>query len=252
MNMIIPRHFVVLVIISLLILLSWYYMVFSMTMNMEPVEQWSLSDLFMLFIMWAVMMAGMMLPSATPMILLVDKLNKKRQINNRAFVHTFYFVLGYLLAWTFYSILITFVQWQLHKLSLLSPMMISKNASFSGVLLLIAGIYQWTPLKQRCLQWCRSPLSILTTQWQEGISGAIRLGIVHGQYCLGCCWFLMALLFVTGVMSLQWILVLTIIVMVEKLFPKGEWLGKALGVLLIIYGGGLLLNNVIANSSSMS
>ena len=115
-------------------------------------------------------------------------------------------------------------------------MMISANHIFSGILLLIAGLYQWTPYKQKCLQLCRSPLSLLTTQWQEGINGAIRLGFKHGQYCLGCCWFLMALLFVTGVMNLKWIFILTLLVLVEKCLPKGDVLGKGLGILLVLLG----------------
>ncbi|MEH6450622.1 MAG: DUF2182 domain-containing protein [Oleispira sp.] len=207
-----------------------------MTMNMEPVVQWDSADIAMLFLMWAVMMAGMMLPSVVPVILLVDRVNQKRKQRNSPYTQTLYFVLGYLMVWTFYSLMITFVQWGLHHLALLSPMMVSANKFFSGALLIIAGLYQWSPLKQRCLQLCRSPLSIITTQWKEGIMGAITMGVKHGQYCLGCCWFLMAILFVTGVMNLKWILVLTVLVMVEKLVPKGELVSKLIGAILICLG----------------
>jgi predicted metal-binding membrane protein len=220
----------------ILILASWYYMVFDMTMNMEPVVQWDSADIAMLFLMWAVMMAGMMLPSVVPVILLVDRVNQQRKQRNSPYTQTLYFVLGYLMVWTFYSLMITFVQWGLHHLALLSPMMVSANKFFSGALLIIAGLYQWSPLKQRCLQLCRSPLSIITTQWKEGIMGAIAMGVKHGQYCLGCCWFLMAILFVTGVMNLKWILVLTVLVMVEKLVPKGELVSKLIGAILILLG----------------
>jgi len=120
-------------------------------------------------------------------------------------------------------------------------MMVSANDFFSGGLLIIAGLYQWSPLKQRCLQLCRSPLSIITTQWKEGVVGAIKMGVTHGQYCLGCCWFLMAILFVTGVMNLKWILVLTVLVMVEKLVPKGEVVSKFIGAILIILGLSLVI-----------
>jgi len=219
-------------------------MLFAMTMNMEPVAQWQLTDIFMLFIMWSIMMVGMMLPSASPVILLIDKLNRQRQARNHTFTHTLFFIFGYLLAWLFYSVLITFIQWWLHHLSILSAMMVSINEQFSAALLLITGLYQWTPYKKKCLQLCRSPLSLITTQWQEGMFGAVRLGFKHGQYCLGCCWFLMALLFVTGVMNLKWILLLTIFVIVEKCFPHGEVVGKALGILLIILAMKILCSSI--------
>ncbi len=226
----------IIVAISLLIFLSWYYMFFGMTMNMKAVGLWNEGDLFSLFLMWAIMMAGMMLPSATPVILLVEKLNFQRKVKQVAYAHSLYFVAGYLLAWVLYSALITLIQWGLHSVSLLSPMMLSRNDVFSGVLLIIAGLYQWSPLKQKCLQLCRTPLNMLTTQWREGINGAITLGFKHGQYCLACCWFLMALLFVTGVMNLKWILVLTLLVMVEKCLPRGDVMSKYIGCLLIVLG----------------
>jgi len=211
-------------------------MFFGMTMNMKAVGLWNESDLLSLFLMWAIMMAGMMLPSAIPVILLVDKLNSQRKVKQVAFTHSLYFIAGYLLAWILYSVLITLIQWGLHSVSILSPMMISSNNIFSSVLLIIAGLYQWSTLKQKCLQLCRTPLNMLTTQWREGISGAITLGFKHGQYCLVCCWFLMALLFVTGVMNLKWILVLTLLVMIEKCLPRGDIISKALGCLLISLG----------------
>ena len=222
--------------VFLLVFLSWSYMFFGMTMNMKAVGLWNESDLLSLFLMWAIMMAGMMLPSATPVILLVDKLNFQRKVKQVAYTHSLYFIAGYLLAWILYSALITLIQWGLHSASLLSPMMISSNDIFSSVLLIIAGLYQWSTLKQKCLQLCRSPLNMLTTQWREGINGAITLGFKHGQYCLACCWFLMALLFVTGVMNLKWILVLTLLVMIEKCLPRGDIISKALGCLLISLG----------------
>jgi len=218
-------------------------MVFAMSMNMEPIALWQFTDIFMLFVMWCIMMIGMMLPSASPVILLIDKLNRQRQVRNNAFTHTLFFTSGYLLAWVFYSALITLIQWWLHHLSILSVMMVSSNYLFSGILLIIAGLYQWTPYKQKCLQLCRSPLSLITTQWREGINGAIRLGFKHGQYCLGCCWFLMALLFVTGVMNLKWIFLLTMLVLVEKCLPKGEVLGKGLGIVLVLLGINVLTHH---------
>lgn len=211
-------------------------MVYGMTMNMQPVSTWSNFDIFMLFIMWAIMMAGMMLPSAFPVILLIDKINQKRLKNHATYVPTLFFALGYLVAWVMYSLLITLLQWWLHHLELLSPMMDSANLSFSAIILIIAGIYQFTPLKQRCLSLCRSPLTLISSGWKEGIYGAIELGIKHGTYCVGCCWFLMAILFITGVMNLQWILVLTLVVLIEKVLPKGEIVSKYLGALLVLLG----------------
>lgn len=231
--------------VGVIISLSWYYMLFAMTMNMSPVSTWDAIDLIMLFLMWAIMMAGMMLPSALPVILLVNKTNQQRISQQRAYTHTLYFITGYLIAWSFYSLLITGIQYWLHLNALLSPMMNSANNTFSSALLILAGVYQLTPLKAICLKHCRSPLSVITTQWQEGIKGAIRLGFSHGQYCIGCCWILMALLFVAGVMALKWIALLTFIVLLEKAVPKGDMLAKVLGVLLIIYGGYIACNSYI-------
>lgn len=227
--------------IFIVILASWYYMLYGMTMNMAPVVTWSTLDIALLFIMWAIMMAGMMLPSALPVILLVASINQKRQINGLSYTPTIFFSLGYLLTWCFYSFSITWLQYTLHHFELISAMMISDNNIFSASLLIIAGIYQFSSIKQQCLQFCRSPLSLISSQWREGIVGALRLGVKHGSYCLGCCWFLMALLFVTGVMNLKWILILTIVVLIEKLAPKGEIMGKLLGLGLILYGFSLLL-----------
>lgn len=216
--------------------LSWYYMLFAMSMNMDPVQQWQLYDIVMLFLMWAIMMAGMMLPSAAPVILLVEKLNQQRKRRHSSYAPSLYFMLGYLLAWSFYSAVITLVQYALHHLSLLNSMMVSANSTFTAILLLIAGVYQFTPLKQACLSQCRSPVSFISTQWREGVIGAIWMGFKHGQTCLGCCWFLMALLFATGVMNLKWILLLTLLVMLEKLLPFGEASSRVIGVILIASG----------------
>ena len=205
-----------------------------MTMNMKPVTQWSIADIAILFSMWAIMMAGMMLPSAMPVILLVEQVNRKRKLRRASYTHTLFFVIGYLLIWGLYSAVITITQYTLHHWALLGPMMSSANIAFSSAILLAAGIYQLTPLKQRCLQLCRSPLSVISSQWREGKLGAIRLGINHGQYCVGCCWILMAILFVTGVMNLKWILLLSLIVLIEKVLPYPEVASKLLGGALIL------------------
>ena len=217
-----------------LIFAAWYYMIFLMTMNMAPVAQWSYSDVVWLFIMWAIMMAGMMLPSATPIFKLIEQINLKRRARQATYASSLYFVLGYLLVWLLYSVIITLLQWWLHHLALLSPMMKSSQLWFTCVLLIMAGIYQWLPIKQYCLSRCRSPLGFLTSSWQEGINGAIKMGFSHGQYCLGCCWILMALLLAFGVMNLQWIIALTLLVAIEKLSIYGQTFSKILGLMLIL------------------
>ncbi|MGF1911746.1 DUF2182 domain-containing protein [Vibrio kasasachensis] len=218
-----------------IIAMSWYYMSFLMTMNMAPIAHWDGYDLLMLFVMWTIMMFGMMLPSAIPIILLVNNINQQRGSRGTPYVHSAYFIVGYLIAWTIYSVIITFTQYWLHHLSLLTPMMVSSKLWFSSALLMVAGIYQWLPIKQRCLSVCRSPLGFLMKEWGEGYANAMKLGFKHGQYCLGCCWFLMALLFVAGVMSLQWIMLLTLVVLAEKILPKGESISRLIGVGLIFY-----------------
>lgn len=221
--------------IASIIALSWYYMLFMMTMNMTPIAQWNVYDLLMLFIMWTIMMFGMMLPSAIPVILIVNNMNQQRITRGAAYVHSSFFVSGYLLAWVIYSLAITLIQYWLHHISLLTPMMVSGEVWFSSALLFVAGVYQWLPIKQRCLSVCRSPMGFIMKEWGEGYANAIKLGFKHGQYCLGCCWFLMALLFAAGVMDLKWIIVLTLVVLAEKLLPKGELFGRILGVGLVIF-----------------
>ncbi|KGK00574.1 DUF2182 domain-containing protein [Thalassotalea sp. ND16A] len=232
----IANRIMVLATILLCIYFSWYYMLYGMTMNMEPVATWTTYDIALLFLMWAIMMAGMMLPSAIPVILLVEKISQKRKQHNSNYTPPMFFSLGYILAWASYSLLITLLQWWFHHLALLTPMMDSADATFSYAILIIAGIYQFTPFKQRCLQLCRSPLAVLNSHFKEGKLNAIYLGLHHGSYCVGCCWFLMAILFVSGVMNLTWILLLTIMVMIEKAFPKGEIMSKVFGVMLILLG----------------
>lgn len=229
--------------IFILIGMSWYYMAVLMSMNMQPVAYWSSLDILMLFIMWLIMMAGMMLPSALPVILLVEQINANRRSRQARYSSTLYFIGGYLLAWTLYSLVITGIQYWLHTLSILTPMMHSGQNWFTSLLLFLAGAYQWLPIKQSCFRHCRSPLSLITTHWREGNLNAIKMGFSHGQYCLGCCWALMALLFVLGVMDLFWISMLTLVVLIEKLAPKGDIFGKLLGLVLIAISLIMLLAN---------
>jgi predicted metal-binding membrane protein len=194
-----------------------------------PMSDWSWANWIAVLIMWAVMMAAMMLPTTMPMVLVFGSLNKSRDEAGR----TVAFVAGYVALWTAFGAAATTAQWMLQTKGLLSPMIVSMSPVLSGALLMIAGIFQFTPLKQACLRACRSPLGFLLTDWRAGLWGAARMGVRHGLYCLGCCWALMALLFVGGVMNLLWIAALTLLVAMEKLAPKGEILAKALGALMI-------------------
>lgn len=197
---------------------------------------WTVSHFALMFMMWAVMMVGMMLPSAAPMILLYMLVARKSAEKNIPIAATGVFVTGYLAAWTGFGLGATLLQWGLEQFALLSPMMVSANPLFGGGLLIAAGVYQWTPLKDRCLGNCRAPLSFLTTAWRDGTAGALRMGLEHGFYCVGCCWVLMGLLFFGGVMNLLWIAAITAFVLFEKLSPIGIRAGRFSGFALIISG----------------
>ena len=210
----------------------------AMPMPMEPKGA---VDLVLLLLMWWVMMAGMMLPGAAPMILTFATVNRRRRARGQPYAPTALFAAGYLLAWGGFSVAATLGQWGLERLALLSPMdMTTTSARLGGLLFLAAGLYQLTPLKQACLGVCRSPFDFVVNHWRDGAVGALRMGLNHGLYCLGCCWILMALLFAGGVMNLLWVVGLAAVVLVEKLFPLGVWMARIGGVLLAAYGVGLL------------
>ena len=209
------------------------------TAMMQPAS-WTLGYAVLMFGMWWVMMIAMMLPSASPMVLLFARVNRNQQAKGAPFVPTSVFAGGYLVVWGAFSILATGAQWGLEQVGLLSSMMISTSGVFAGILLLIAGVYQLTPLKHACLKHCRSPLQFIMHHWRGGTGGAFRMGFDHGAFCLGCCWFLMALLFVGGVMNLYWIVGLAVFVLLEKTIPMGHWLGSLTGIGLMLWGVGLL------------
>lgn len=202
-----------------------------------PMSDWTWANWLAVFVMWAVMMAAMMLPTATPMVSVFGSLNRARGETMR----TAAFVAGYLALWTAFAAAATVAQWALQAMGVVSPMIVSMSPALSGALLVIAGAFQFTPLKHACLRACRSPLGFLLTDWRNGLWGAARMGVRHGLYCLGCCWALMALLFVGGAMNLMWIAALTLLVAMEKLAPKGEILAKALGALMIGAGAARLI-----------
>jgi predicted metal-binding membrane protein len=213
----------------------------AMPMPMEPKGA---VDLVLLLAMWWVMMAGMMLPGAAPMILVFATINRRRRARDQPYAPTALFAAGYLLAWGGFSVAATLAQWGLERLALLSPMdMSTTSARLGGLLFLAAGLYQLTPLKQACLLVCRSPFDFVVNHWRDGAAGALRMGFSHGLYCLGCCWILMALLFAVGVMNLLWVAALAAVVLIEKLFPLGVWMARFGGLLLAAYGIGLLAMN---------
>jgi len=207
-------------------------------------QSWTLNDVFFMFVMWTVMMVAMMLPSATPMVLLFARVMRKRERDGRPFVPTGLFVFGYLLVWVGFSAMATLANWGLHVAGVLSSMMGSTTPMIGGVVLLFAGAFQWTPLKDACLSHCRSPLAFLTAHWSDGRGGALMMGLHHGVYCLGCCWLLMALLFVLGIMNLPWIAALTVFVLLEKVLPRGRLVSRFSGIVFAAWGMVLLATGV--------
>lgn len=224
-----------------LALLAWRYLaVEAAGMGSMPDPAPGTATFGYLLIMWSVMMAAMMLPTVLPTISLFARLQgERRRRSERGLpeIATALFVLGYLVAWSAYSVLAATAQDVLQATSLLSAGMVSASTTLTGALLLLAGAYQLTPLKDRCVRHCRSPLSFLTSHWREGAGGALRMGFHHGLYCVGCCWALMALLFALGVMNLFWVLALAALVLVEKAAPRMSWITPVVGMSLL--GGGL-------------
>ncbi len=213
-----------------------------MEMSMPVIlEAWRSGDILLTFLMWTVMMVAMMTPSATPMILTFAKVNRQRHADQTPIPATVVFLLGYLLVWSSFSAGATLVQWGLHSAALLSSEMIKVTPLLGGILLILAGTYQFTPLKYICLSHCRTPLGFLMTEWREGTQGTLLMGLRHGVYCVGCCWLLMTLLFVAGVMNLLWVAVIAGCVLVEKVVPAGQWISRAIGVLTVGWGVWLLL-----------
>ncbi len=202
-------------------------------MQLQP---WTATDFMYMLFMWAIMMIGMMLPSATPMTLLYAGMVRKAKRQGTPIAPTVAFVSGYLLMWCIFSIGATVAQWALHQTALLSPMMVTTSHALGASLLILAGLYQFTPWKNVCLNHCRSPVHFVSKHWRTGTGGALRMGLEHGWFCLGCCWALMGLLFVGGVMNLLWIAGITFVVFLEKVLPFRELGGRIVGILIIASG----------------
>lgn len=225
--------------------LGWLYLIVEAdkmsrmdeSMAMPHMMSWDASYLGFLFVMWSIMMVAMMVPSVTPMVMMFTTVNRKRRESDRTdLVPVGVFVSGYLIAWMAFSAAAAVAQWALHAAALVSPMMTSSSAILGGALLIAGGIYQWTPLKYACLIHCRTPMSFLMTSWRPGRTGALVMGLHHGSFCVGCCWVLMALLFVAGVMNVLWVAAIAAFVFIEKVAPRGDLLGRVAGVLLVAAG----------------
>lgn len=235
-------------------LVAWWYLVraeagmsamaadarMHAAMGMADMRAWGLADWAGLFAMWAVMMVAMMLPSAAPVILLVLGVYRRRN-DPRARIASVAFLGGYLSAWTAFSVAASGAQLALHRAALLQPDMRLGSAALAGVMLIVAGLYQWLPLKGACLTHCRSPLGFLSRYWREGPAGGFRMGARHGLFCVGCCWLLMALLFVLGVMNLLWVAGLTGFVLIEKVARGGAAVGRIAGAAAAGWGAYLLV-----------
>ena len=197
---------------------------------------WDQAHVLLLFVMWTAMMTGMMLPSAAPALLVYGMVVRRSDDAVDAPLRIHIFAGGYLLVWTAFSAAATLAQRGLAEAGVLSPMMEARGQRVSAAFLVVAGLYQLTPWKRACLHACQSPAVFIARHWRRGRAGALRLGLAHGWYCLGCCWALMLLLFVGGVMNLAVILGLTVFLLVEKLMPLGVQGGRLSGALLVAYG----------------
>ena len=189
------------------------------------------------------MMVAMMLPTAGPMILTFSTISRGQRQKKQPYVNTSIFVFGYIFVSIGYSLLATLLQWWLHTHDMLTSLGASSSHILSGILLCVAGTYQWSSLKHACLRFCRNPFNFLMANWREGITGALYMGLKHGLLCTACCWALMALMFVGGVMNLLWMSVITAVILIEKVAPKGDVFAKIIGVAMITSGAYFIVVN---------
>jgi predicted metal-binding membrane protein len=205
---------------------------------------WGAIEFAFVFVMWAVMMIGMMAPSVAPMILMYARVGRQVNAKSKPLMATGWFVAGYFLTWIAFSLVATLVQWMIERAAFLDSRMASASNVFGGIVLIAAGAYQWSRLKDVCLAQCQSPIGFLMRYggFRGDLPGCLLMGLRHGAYCIGCCWALMALLFVSGVMNVLWIALLALLVLLEKLAPFGRWIARAAGVACIAAGVGMLFS----------
>jgi len=224
--------------------LAWAWLWSHVAMRMPDGMRMAAPQFLFLFAMWWIMMAAMMLPSAAPMILLFGTVSEHARASGKAFVPTAAFASSYLVVWGAFSLAAAGLQWWIEvRFEPIMSMGLSSRR-LSGMLLIAAGAYQFTPLKDACLRQCRSPVQFLMSNWRPGSRGALRMGFGHGVYCIGCCWLLMGLLFVGGVMNLWWVVGVALYVLLEKLIPAGRWLSRGAGLVLAAAGTAALLSTV--------
>jgi predicted metal-binding membrane protein len=244
---------VVVLVLVLVIAVCWLWIALGAGMEMSAVEMtrmprdmamtpavWTPDYAALMLAMWWVMMVAMMLPSAAPVLLVFARISRRERAAERPWVPTGIFAAGYVAVWAGFSALAVVLHWALEAAGLLSAMMATTTAWMGATILIAAGLWQLAPIKHACLSQCRSPVGFLAGHWRAGRRGAFRMGLVHGAYCVGCCWFLMTLLFFGGVMNLWWIGGLAAYVLLEKLMPMGHWLGYAVGAALVGWGAWLL------------
>jgi len=252
-------RFVVVGALGAVILLAWAYIIYlAIQMNkgggdmsgfrmaataagmvMRPASQpWSGTEFAFTFAMWAVMMIGMMTPSAAPIILLYARVERQAAVQGKPIASAAWFLSGYLVAWVAFSLAATAAQWGLDRAALLTPTMAAASAALGGIVLSAAGIYQWTALKDRCLMHCQSPLQFLQHLggFPRSVIGSLKIGMSHGTYCVGCCWAVMTLLFVGGVMNVLWISIIAILVLAERVIPAGRLIPRLAGVIFALAG----------------
>ena len=204
--------------------------------DMMQLRTWTTTEFLLMFTMWAVMMVGMMVPTAFPMTLIYAAIARKAAAQNTPLPRTAVFVGGYVAMWTLFSAVATLLQWGLERAALLSPMMVSTSPMLGAGLLIVAGVYQWTSFKNTCLRHCRAPAQFFSEHWKDGTLGAFKMGFEHGAFCLGCCGFLMLLLFLGGVMNLLWIATIALFVLAEKISPVGDRGGRLAGAGMVLFG----------------
>jgi predicted metal-binding membrane protein len=246
---------VVVTALILVTLLAWVYLLSGAGMDMEMGGMdpdmvmpmiWTPAYTLVMFLMWWIMMIAMMLPSAAPMILIFAMINRKNRQKEAPYVPTAVFAAGYLIAWGGFSLAATILHWGLDRSGLLTMRMASAADWLGAALLLAAGVYQITPLKDACLRHCRSPIAFVMEHWRPGATGALRMGIHHGAYCVGCCWVVMGLLFYGGVMSMWWIVGLALLVLLEKVLPAGHRLGALSGIGFLAWGGWIAIGRLVS------
>jgi predicted metal-binding membrane protein len=207
---------------------------------MHQAQAWTAAGFGLMVLMWAVMMVAMMAPSAVPMTLVYAAVARKAAREDRPVAPTRMFVSGYLAMWGLFAVVATSAQMGLDQLSLLSPAMASASPLLGSGLLIGAGVYELTPYKHACLAHCRVPAHFIARHWRGGFTGALRMGVSLGAYCLGCCWILMGLLFVGGVLNLLWIAAIAAFILLEKIVPFGETGGRVVGAVVVLVGLGSL------------